>query len=109
MSTTSTSSTASTASRSSEPIMAGHGVVICSGYEPLDGFANSAACIAQVLAARGFTVACCAGADATRDGIVQAWQAVIDRAAGDDAIAIYYVGHGAITTNRKYEPGSDLP
>jgi Caspase domain len=78
-------------------------------FESLAGFRNSAACIDQVLRSRGFDIESCEGADATRAGILHAYDGLIENAHTDDAIVIYYVGRAALTTNREYAPDADLP
>lgn len=73
------------------------------------GAANSVACITQVLEARGFDIERCEGTDATRDGILRACDSLIERAGTNDAIVVYYVGHGGLVTNLRYSPNDDLP
>jgi hypothetical protein len=89
--------------------MAKRALVIRSDYNPLAGFANSAAVITEVLRARGFEIISCAGRDATRAGILCAYEALVDRARPEDAVALYYVGHGGVVTNPSYTPGGGLP
>jgi hypothetical protein len=84
-------------------------LIVRSGYRPLDAFANSAACITQALRARGFKTIPCEDADATRAGILRAYDELIESATSEDAIALYYVGHGGLIPNRSYTPDGDLP
>jgi len=84
-------------------------LIIQSDYDPLAGFRNSAACIGQVLRSRGFEIERCEGPGATRAGILKAYDELIARASTEDAIVIYYTGHGGLTTNQTYTPDTDLP
>ena len=89
--------------------MAKHALIIESGYDPLAGFRNSTACIGQVLRSRGFEIERCEGPAATRAGILKAYDGLIAHATSQDAIVIYYTGHGGLTTNQTYTPDADLP
>jgi len=89
--------------------MARRALIIQSGYDPLAGFANSAACIGQALAARGFELVARDGPGASRDGILRACDELIAGACAGDAIVIYYVGHGGLATNGTYTPDAELP
>ncbi|MEO7733453.1 MAG: caspase family protein, partial [Kofleriaceae bacterium] len=84
-------------------------LIVRPDYQPLSGFENGAACIAQLVQARGFEIDWCQDANATRDGILAALRRLIDDSRDDDAVAIYYVGHGGITSNRNYTPDDTLP
>ncbi len=84
-------------------------LIIRSGYNPLAGFENSASCIAQSLRTRGFEIVSCEGGHATRAGILRAYEDLIGHARPDDAVVVYYVGHGGLVTNPSYTPGGDLP
>ena len=55
-------------------------LILRSDYRPLAGFANSAAVITEALRARGFEIAACEGRDATRDGIIGAYESLIEMA-----------------------------
>lgn len=91
--------------------MARRALLIRSDYDALEGFPNSLECMAQVLALPrfGFTTCRCEGEEATRAGILQALRRLIDNSSPDDVVAIYYVGHGVLTTLDHYQPGGDLP
>jgi len=89
--------------------MAKRALIVRPDHDPLAGFRNSAACIGQVLQSRGFDLELCEGPAATRAGILQAYDGLAARASAEDAIVIYYIGHGGLTTNQTYTPDADLP
>lgn len=89
--------------------MARRALIVESEYQALSGFRQSATCIEQVLRARGFAIAACRGREATRDGILAAYGALIADARADDAVVVYYSGHGGIVANTTYVPDGDLP
>ncbi len=89
--------------------MAKRALILRPDFEPLEGFQNSAACIDQILKSRGFEIKWCEGPAATRAGILEAYEGLIARARAEDAIVIYYIGHGGLTTNQTYTPDADLP
>ena len=89
--------------------MARRALLIQSGYDPLTGLPNNVACISQVLRARGFELEQRDGPAATRAEILKAYHDLIAHAASEDAIVIYYTGHGGLTTNQSYTPDDDLP
>ena len=84
-------------------------LIIRSGYDPPAGAHNAAECIGQVLQARGFELVPCVGPAATRRGILAAYDELIERAMPEDAVVVYYAGHGGLATNSSYTPGSPLP
>jgi hypothetical protein len=84
-------------------------LIIRPDYNLLPGFPNSAACITQVLRERGFECASCESGAATRAGILAAYDALTERAGPDDAVVVYYAGHGGRLTNPSYTPEDDLP
>ena len=84
-------------------------LVIESSYNALDGFANSAACMVQLLDKRCFQITQCRGSDATRDGILAAYKQLIANTGPGDAVVVYYVGHGGLTTNAFTTPKAKLP
>jgi len=54
----------------------------------------------------GFTsVAECRGSDATRDGILEAYERLIEETVPGDTVAFYYSGHGAYARNPRWQPG----
>lgn len=78
-------------------------LVIGSQIEGLTGAEHDARRMRDELARRGFDVDLRCGDDATRDGILDGYDALIARTTADDAAAIYYSGHGLYATNS--EPG----
>lgn len=68
----------------------------------LQGSENDVEMMAGVLEKYGFKVRRCIGFNATRDGILSEWQALISASSADDAVVIYYSGHGAVV--EYYEP-----
>lgn len=63
--------------------------------EELQGTENDVQIMAQVLMKYGFEISRLIGSDANRDGILAAWQAIISATSADDAVVIYYSGHGS--------------
>jgi hypothetical protein len=51
--------------------------------------------MADALGGLGFSVVCCVGEEATREGILQGYRRLIERCAPGEAAFIYYAGHGA--------------
>ncbi|MEJ7596579.1 MAG: caspase family protein [Kofleriaceae bacterium] len=83
-------------------------LVICSGFDLKPEMLNSAACAAQMLRTYEFDVTPCIGAEATRQGICDAYGALIEASAPADAAVVYYVGHGGLAVNSRYTPDDDL-
>jgi hypothetical protein len=79
--------------------MTGWGLVIGSGFDDPRGVENDAELIGDLLIGRGFAVETLLGPLATRAGVLAAWDAIIAGAQPDDAVAIYYAGHGALVLN----------
>jgi hypothetical protein len=79
--------------------MTGWGLVIGSGFDDPRGVENDAELIGDLLTGRGFAVETLLGPRATRAGILAAWDAIAAGARPDDAVAIYYAGHGALVLN----------
>jgi hypothetical protein len=65
--------------------------------------------LGDALGRRGFHVTRRIEAGASRDGILQAYRALIDAATSDDAVCVYYSGHGNLARNPKYAPGARQP
>ena len=49
------------------------------------------------------------GAKATRDGILGAYDELIEEARQDDTVCVYYSGHGNLAPNPHYQPGKRTP
>lgn len=69
--------------------------------EELQGTENDVQIMAMVLKKYGFEISRCIGSNATRNGILAAWQAIISATSADDAVVIYYSGHGSCV---EFEP-----
>lgn len=66
---------------------------------PLDGLlgvGNDIAAMAGVLGERGFEIERCVGSEATRGGVLGAYERLISRTEADDAVVVYYSGHGGL-------------
>ncbi|MEU4242443.1 caspase family protein [Actinoplanes sp. NPDC026619] len=71
-------------------------VHIGSEIEGLSGVHNDVAIMAELMARRGFETRRLTGADATRDGILEAYDRLIGEARPGDAIVVTYSGHGVM-------------
>jgi caspase domain-containing protein len=60
--------------------------------------------IGAALAEYGFELRRCTGPEATREGILEAYQRLIADTAQDDAVVVYYSGHGGLAANPDYRP-----
>jgi hypothetical protein len=87
----------------------GRALLIASPFQGLRGPVSDADAVATVLCKRGFEITRCYGRDATRDGIRNAWNTFIKSIAIDDAVVIYYSGHGGLVTRPKHGESSKLP
>ena len=74
--------------------MAGSALLIGVALDGLSGVANDVAAIEAVLKDRGITAERCVGPDATRDGILAAYERLIAASGAQDAAVVYYSGHG---------------
>jgi caspase domain-containing protein len=79
--------------------MTRYALVIGSQIEGLTGADNDAGRMRDTLRARGFEVDLRTGDAATRDGILEGYNALIASAAPADAAVIYYSGHGLYSAN----------
>ncbi len=70
----------------------------------LTGVSEDVSAMERALLVRGFTVRRCERAQATRDGIIAAYQEFIADTGADDAALIYYAGHGGYV-----QPAADEP
>jgi hypothetical protein len=62
----------------------------------LTGVLHDVAAVRQVLDRRGFRIEELTGPAASRDGILEAYRKLIADARGDDAVVVYYSGHGGL-------------
>lgn len=84
-------------------------LVICSGFDLKAEMLNSTACAEQMLRAHDFVITRCVGPDATREGILAAYTALIASCGETDAAVVYYTGHGGLAVNKQYTVDADLP
>lgn len=68
-------------------------LIITSPWGDLRGTENDGRSMQSVLARYSFQVSFCHGAQATRKGIIDAWEQLIASACSEDSVAIYYSGH----------------
>lgn len=71
--------------------------------EELQGTENDVQIMALVLQKYGFEITRCIGSNATRNGILAAWQDIISATRANDAVVIYYSGHGSCVPFRPDE------
>ena len=74
--------------------LVGNALVIGAAVDGLTGVEHDVEAMAQVLRAYGFTVEMLSGKDATRAGILQAYERLIRMARPDQGAVVYYSGHG---------------
>jgi hypothetical protein len=65
----------------------------------LEGVERDVETMARALAAWQFELTRCLAGDATRDGILSAYQRLIDQTVPGDAVCVYYSGHGGRARN----------
>ncbi|MEU1466172.1 caspase family protein [Streptomyces sp. NPDC005727] len=87
---------------------AGRALVIASETHGLSGCRNDAGLIASVLLSRGFDVQELSGPQATRSCILGAYEDLIGATQRDDAVVVYYAGHGS-RLHRGPHGGPDEP
>jgi len=75
-------------------------LLIGSQTHGLEGVEADIERVSQALAARDFSITSCRGAAATRDGILAAYQRLIEETQWRDAVCVYYSGHGGRFENR---------
>ena len=76
----------------------------------LEGVEGDVEKMAAALAQQGFAdLRRCTGPDASRDGILGAYDRLIDDARRDDTVCFYYSGHGNRAPNPSYRPGNGTP
>jgi hypothetical protein len=89
--------------------MSKRALLIASPYGGLKGPVNDVELIAIILSRHGFDVIQCCNQDASREGILEAWQQLISQVQQNDVVFIYYSGHGGIVEpsqggeNRRYQ------
>jgi hypothetical protein len=74
-------------------------LLIASPFRGLRGPMNDVERMDKVLRGMGFETFQCSGPDATRPGILEAWGQLINKICADDAVVIYYSGHGGLVTS----------
>ncbi|OQV00565.1 Caspase domain-containing protein [Cladophialophora immunda] len=79
-------------------------LLIASPFGRLKGPLRDVEMVVGVLRTLGFDTAECCGADATRDGILQAWRQLIDSIHQGDCVVIYYSGHGGMVESLRDQP-----
>lgn len=72
----------------------------------LEGVAYDLSLMDRTLRRLNFTTVSCCGAQASRAGILAAWRELIAATAADDAVVVYYAGHGGQAPNPDWQPGS---
>jgi hypothetical protein len=88
-------------------------LLIASPFRGLQGPTNDVDKMDKALQGIGFETSQCSGSDATRAGILRAWQQLIDDICLNDAVVVYYSGHGGLVasaepTDRSFKV-PDLP
>ncbi|KAI2844280.1 hypothetical protein CBS147320_4236 [Aspergillus niger] len=71
-------------------------LLIASPWGDLQGTLNDVDRMRFVLKTYGFHIAECCGPEATRIGIMNAWENLASSTASEDVVVIYYSGHGGI-------------
>ncbi|KAI9927509.1 hypothetical protein ASPWEDRAFT_44856 [Aspergillus wentii DTO 134E9] len=84
-------------------------LMIAAPFEGLRGPIRDAERMEAVLRKQDFEITTCYGADATRSGILNAWQNLISTISTGDAVVIYYSGHGGLVQSKDGESSSGKP
>ncbi|KAH8895995.1 hypothetical protein GQ53DRAFT_743912 [Thozetella sp. PMI_491] len=74
-------------------------LLIASPFGGLRGPLNDIERMDRVLRGMGFETFRCSGPNATRAGILEAWEQLINKVSADDAVVVYYSGHGGLVTS----------
>ncbi len=72
----------------------------------LEGVAYDLSLMDKTLRRRGFSTVICSGEQASRAGILAACRGLINATAAEDAVILYYAGHGGQVPNPEWQPGS---
>ncbi|KAF5626374.1 Caspase domain protein [Fusarium tjaetaba] len=83
-------------------------LIIASPFDGLLGPLADAEAIKTVLQDQGFEIFECSNANATRRGILDTWQSLIDATSTADVVVIYYSGHGALIRPKDNDENFDL-
>jgi hypothetical protein len=87
--------------------MVGRALLIGVSLDGLSGCENDVEAMAAALDARGLSVERCVGPDATRDGVLAAYERLIAAAEPSEPAVVYYSGHGGTVTAP--DPGAGDP
>jgi len=75
----------------------------------LQGVHSDVERLSAALELAGFRTRRCVQTQASRDGILQAYRALVDETTSDDAVCIYYSGHGNLAANPAFASGARVP
>jgi hypothetical protein len=75
----------------------------------LSGVHNDVNAVAERLSRWGFATELLIEKAATRQGILERYRHLIEKTEADDAVVIYYSGHGGRVVNPEYQAGSTMP
>ncbi|KAL6231301.1 hypothetical protein BDW75DRAFT_47989 [Aspergillus navahoensis] len=78
-------------------------LIIACPFGGLLGPLADAEAMKNALSKQGFEITECCGSSATRRGILEAWQCLIDATSAGDTVVIYYTGHGALVRPKDEE------
>ncbi|KAJ0297543.1 hypothetical protein COL516b_010589 [Colletotrichum fioriniae] len=82
-------------------------LLIASPFGGLRGPLNDVETMATVLQQQNFEITRCCGDNATRGGILTAWERIIKVSYPEDVVVIYYAGHGGIVEDNTTNSGID--
>ena len=89
--------------------MSGKALLIGAALDGLAGVENDVEQMARALTARGMSIERCIGNEASRAGILEAYQRLIASVTPGEAAVVYYSGHGGrVQPPRTGSPGPDL-
>lgn len=89
--------------------MHGRALLIGSAFGELSGVENDVDAMGKALSQRGLTIECCVRDEATRAGILSAYERMIAAVEPGDAAVVYYSGHGGrVQPPAAPESGPDL-